>query len=473
VTDLSYMFVSATSFNQPINHWDVSTITNMEGMFRGTSFNQPLDNWDVSSVTSMFNMFFGNVAFNQDISNWDVSKVTSMQWMFYNNTGGSSAFNQNLGGWDISSVTTMDGMLWNSGLSRQNYEATLAGWAELDPGETKIPTGVVLSSDGHRYCDDTYRNLLAKSTGEGGYGWTITGDAQDCSLVLSVANQTVDEDTELSFTASATYTGDGTVAYTLDETSEGKGMTLNEETGAFSWTPTQAQTGDHTVTIRARDDGSSEDRYTFTITVNAVNDPPVLAANTSPTISQGGEETITNDMLLVTDEDNTPEEIVFTVTALPANGSLFKNETGLALNDTFTQADIDENKISYRHDGFGSSADKFTFTVSDGSGGTINATDFQVTVDIVLSAEARWNGGVRLYPIPARKEVTVKIVNTYLGTVNLRIVDLSGKEVLMKNVMKENPELIHTINISNVATEISFVRVTMGSQSYALKLMKQ
>ena len=57
VTNMSYMFRDATSFNQPLN-WNTSSVTNMSYMFRdATSFNQPL-NWDVSSVTTMFQMFF-------------------------------------------------------------------------------------------------------------------------------------------------------------------------------------------------------------------------------------------------------------------------------------------------------------------------------------------------------------------------------------------------------------------------------
>jgi surface protein len=40
---MAMMFVEATSFNQPLNNWNVSKVTNMEAMFWGaTSFNQPL-----------------------------------------------------------------------------------------------------------------------------------------------------------------------------------------------------------------------------------------------------------------------------------------------------------------------------------------------------------------------------------------------------------------------------------------------
>ena len=47
----------------------------MSGAFQGgewikNSFNQPLDNWDLSSVTDMSWMFFNAEAFNQNLCQW-------------------------------------------------------------------------------------------------------------------------------------------------------------------------------------------------------------------------------------------------------------------------------------------------------------------------------------------------------------------------------------------------------------------
>ena len=77
------MFYFATSFNQPLNNWNVSNVTNMFSMFRNTtSFNQPLNNWNVSNVTNMFSMFEDATNFNQDISNWDVVMSLTCQICF-------------------------------------------------------------------------------------------------------------------------------------------------------------------------------------------------------------------------------------------------------------------------------------------------------------------------------------------------------------------------------------------------------
>jgi surface protein len=45
VTDMSYMFHRAFSFNQTLADWDVSSVTNMSAMFYLSRFlNQPLMN---------------------------------------------------------------------------------------------------------------------------------------------------------------------------------------------------------------------------------------------------------------------------------------------------------------------------------------------------------------------------------------------------------------------------------------------
>jgi surface protein len=115
VTETGYMFSSATSFNQNLNSWDTTSVTDMSGMFEGdTAFNDggvalvsaPGVGWDTTNVTDMNDMFEGDTAFDQDLGSWDIDQVNNLA----------------------------DALDYTS-LSVDNFDATLAGWAD----ETVLP----------------------------------------------------------------------------------------------------------------------------------------------------------------------------------------------------------------------------------------------------------------------------------------------------------------------------------------------
>ena len=126
VTNMNGLF-KETSFNSDISNWDVSNVTNMAGMFFATSFNQPIGDWDVSNVTNMGSMFFSAAAFNQPIGDWDTSSLISVPFMFY----GSTSFNQPIGNWDVTNFNSEYNGYFMGGvtLSTSNYDNLLIGWA--------------------------------------------------------------------------------------------------------------------------------------------------------------------------------------------------------------------------------------------------------------------------------------------------------------------------------------------------------
>src|SRR5207247_2522600 len=69
---------------------------------------------------------------------------------------------------------------------------------------------------------------------------------------------------------------------------------------------------------------------------NTVNVPPILATNAGITVNAGATGTILQADLEVTDADNTPAQLTFTVTAIPTSGTLKLSGVAIASNDTFT-----------------------------------------------------------------------------------------------------------------------------------------
>ncbi|MCH8515017.1 MAG: BspA family leucine-rich repeat surface protein, partial [Cyclobacteriaceae bacterium] len=196
-------------FNQSLVHWDVSNVTNMDGMFRTvSSFNQPLNTWDVSNVTSMIGMFDGATSFNQPLDDWDVSSVISMNSMF----AGATSFNQSLGSWDVSSVNSMVSMFELTVLSSSNYTETLQGWSQL----SSLQSNVTLGAQGLSYCDDSSRDILVND-----FSWNIQGDVIGSDCVQNITFASIEPKTfgDAPFELTATASSGLDVSYSIgDET---------------------------------------------------------------------------------------------------------------------------------------------------------------------------------------------------------------------------------------------------------------
>ncbi len=97
--------------------------------------------------------------------------------------------------------------------------------------------------------------------------------------VLSpISNQTINEQTTLQFTCAASDPDGNSLTFSLDPGAPA-GASINSSTGVFSWTPTEAQgPSTNTITVRVTDNGvpPMSATQTFTVTVNEVNQPPVL-----------------------------------------------------------------------------------------------------------------------------------------------------------------------------------------------------
>ncbi|MEM7579640.1 MAG: cadherin-like domain-containing protein, partial [Cyanobacteria bacterium P01_A01_bin.80] len=143
----------------------------------------------------------------------------------------------------------------------------------------------------------------------------------------------------------------------------------------------QGETATDTFTYTINDGNGLTDTATVSVTINGANENPVLANNNGLTLDEDAALSITSSQLQVTDVDNNASQITYQLTDTTDNGSLLLNGNQINLNNTFTQADIDNNRLSYDHNGSETTSDSFTFEVIDGAGGSINSQTFDITVN--------------------------------------------------------------------------------------------
>lgn len=73
------------------------------------------------------------------------------------------------------------------------------------------------------------------------------------------------------------------------------------------------------------------------------------------------------DCLSVSDSDTPPSTLTFVLLQPPQYGKLILAGETLTTGSNFTQRDIDELEVTYKHDGGPSQIDRFSFTASDSS----------------------------------------------------------------------------------------------------------
>ena len=148
---------------------------------------------------------------------------------------------------------------------------------------------------------------------------TVTVDEVDTAPVLaSIGNHTTDEQTLLTFTASASDPDIPANTLTYSLSGEPAGAVIDPVTGVFTWTPSEAQgPGSYGFDVIVTDDGvpNLSDTETITVTVNEVNVAPTV---TNPGDQTDPEGTVISLFIAATDSDIPANTLSYAASGLPA-----------------------------------------------------------------------------------------------------------------------------------------------------------
>jgi subtilisin-like proprotein convertase family protein len=167
----------------------------------------------------------------------------------------------------------------------------------------------------------------------GGWSLTITTVSNACCnnntspTISGIGNQTLNEDTAsgaIGFTIGDAETAAASLVVTANSSNTSLVPNANVTLGGsgtnrtLTVTPASNQSGSSTITVTVSD-GQASASSSFLLTVNAVNDAPVLAAISSRTVAEGALLTITNS---ATDIDTPANQLTYSLSNAPAGATI-------------------------------------------------------------------------------------------------------------------------------------------------------
>ena len=207
----------------------------------------------------------------------------------------------------------------------------------------------------------------------------------------------------VTFSESVTLSG-GTLDVTLDTTDV-------VAIAAFS----DSTTGARTYTVGAGDNSSDLDSTGLTLSGATLRDAAgndatvvlpattiadgsaIVIDTTAPavtnnglTVNEGSTANVIGQAELESTDARPAASLTYTLDFAPTNGTLYLDTNGnnapdgaseiLAATETFTQADIDANRLKYDHNGSDTTSDSFQFDVGDSIGNSTDDQTFNITV---------------------------------------------------------------------------------------------
>jgi len=220
---------------------------------------------------------------------------------------------------------------------------------------------------------------------------------------------------------------------------------------SFTAFANENQSGEWILEIKDEKSGDGGQFNTFELEICSASavENPFIINNEKLTVPRGARDLIDDSKLLVGDDNNGPDELLYTFVTVAQHGELTLNDEKIRVGDQITQAEITEGAFRYEHVGNQSSTDFFRFTVLDGEGGWVGITNFNIEIDDDFSSSTEdINEELEfdLYPVPVSNDLWI-ISKNESSDFTYEIFDLQGR-MLMKGQSSLSSSSVNTESLN-------------------------
>ena len=260
---------------------------------------------------------------------------------------------------------------------------------------------------------------------------------------------------EISFTATATDPDAAAVLiYSLEHAPAG--ASINASTGEFSWIPTEEQ-GPHSYTFSVIvSDGAFSDTKKVTLTVEEVNEAPVI---TSEAITSAKEGAAYAYQLVATDADLPENTLTYEALEMP---SWLSFDVATQLLSGTPGRDAEESS-------------PIRLQVSDGQESVVQ--EFTLTVEIltgIFDRTAEQPQDIQIYPNPTQGTITLHVGDALAGEqVGISLLDLSGRELLQQKGSLEKSMKEVNAYLQQAKAGIYLLQLERKEKVVQLKVVKE
>ncbi|MCB0685072.1 MAG: proprotein convertase P-domain-containing protein [Saprospiraceae bacterium] len=286
-------------------------------------------------------------------------------------------------------------------------------------------------------------------------GTEVTLVRKQCGFTTKVFDLGFDDEAQDTFNCLTSF--NGTVFKPLQPLSK-----LNGESVEGSW---KLQIADSVAGSGGRIDG-----WTLELCGSLSPEEPTLERLDTFFAQYAGLTTLSDNVLLVSDNVVGSDQLIFTLVTVPLHGAVQLNQMPLNTGSQFSQSDLSAGNLTYTHNGTDSLPDSLIVTVVNGEGAWLGPLTLPIKIvrEVVGTKDIQLQG-FSTYPNPVNNVLNLENRLNYQGEAEIRIVGMDGSIKLHQRIILD-PQI--SVHVQDLVSGIYAMQVSTQHGVANLKFVK-